>query len=151
MNYTIRPACEGDIAAIYEIEQSCFTMPHTISQLTSCLDSSRHIFPAAVSDTGEVLGYVEMSYIIDEGYISNVAVKDACRGCGIASAIMDYLISEAEKLSLSFITLEVRESNAPAIGLYLKKGFEKVAVQNNCYSQPKENAVIMTRFLKSEV
>ena len=38
--------------------------------------------------------------------------------------------------------LEVRESNAAAISLYQKTGFEKIGVRKNFYSDPKESAVI---------
>ena len=50
------------------------------------------------------------------------------------------------KNSLCFITLEVRESNAAAISLYSNFGFIKAGERKNYYSDPTENAVIMTKY-----
>ena len=51
----------------------------------------------------------------------------------------------ARELSLSFVSLEVRESNYKAISLYEKLGFEKEGLRKNFYENPKENALIMTK------
>ena len=42
------------------------------------------------------------------------------------------------------MTLEVRESNTPAIGLYRKLGFEEVGRRKGYYTNPKEDAILMT-------
>jgi len=55
------------------------------------------------------------------------------------------MISHAK--GLSFLTLEVRESNVAAAALYEKMGFQRVGVRKNFYSAPQENAVLMTRYL----
>jgi ribosomal-protein-alanine N-acetyltransferase len=47
---------------------------------------------------------------------------------------------------LSFVTLEVRAGNAPAIALYEKHGFQRVGLRRNYYERPKEDALIMTKF-----
>jgi ribosomal-protein-alanine N-acetyltransferase len=55
----------------------------------------------------------------------------------------------ATEKELSFITLEVRESNESAINFYDSQGFEKIAVRKNYYSNPIENAVLMTKYYKA--
>jgi hypothetical protein len=47
-----------------------------------------------------------------------------------------------------FITLEVRESNLPAIELYEKSGFERMGIRKNFYSNPAENAIVMRKRMK---
>ena len=53
-------------------------------------------------------------------------------------------------LDLAFLTLEVRKSNAPAIALYAKHGFQEVGCRKHYYEKPKEDALLMTLFLKKE-
>ena len=102
-----------------------------------------------MAEAGEsVLGYVGMMFVLDEGYISNVAVSPEHRRQGIASALIGELLRRAEELRLSFVTLEVRESNAPAIALYERFGFAPVGRRKGYYDAPKEDAILMTRFLK---
>ena len=86
--------------------------------------------------------------LLDEGYISNVAVHPDARRQGIGDALIDALAAKAAELELAFLTLEVRESNAPAIALYAKHGFHPVGKRKNYYDAPKEDAVLMTCYLK---
>ena len=60
------------------------------------------------------------------------------------------MIERSNELNLSFVTLEVRESNDPAKMLYAKHGFEVVGLRKNYYTKPKENAVLMTVYLKGD-
>lgn len=64
---------------------------------------------------------------------------------GIAQLLMGKLWEYAEEFA-AFVTLEVRESNLPAISLYEKLGYERVGLRKNFYSSPVENAVLMTKF-----
>ena len=91
-----------------------------------------------------MLGYAGLHVVLDEGYIANVAVEEAARRHGVAGALLDVYCRFGQQ-HLSFLTLEVRESNKAAIGLYLKHGFEEVARRKSFYSDPKEDAIIMTR------
>ena len=88
-----------------------------------------------------------MMYVLDEGYISNVAVSPAYRRQGIADKLISQLLKSAEDKELTFVTLEVRQSNIPAISLYEKNGFIKVGQRKNYYDLPKEDAILMTKFL----
>ncbi len=136
------------INGIEAIERQCFSLPWSRQALISQLPDSMHVFIAAVNEQDAVLGYVGMMYVLDEGYISNVAVSPSCRRQGIADALIDTLVCKAEEKQLSFVTLEVRESNTAAISLYKKHGFTEVGLRKNYYEKPTENAILMTRFLK---
>ena len=82
--------------------------------------------------------------MLDEGYIDNIAVEPDARRHGVASALLD-VFCRFGAANLAFLTLEVRASNTPAIGLYEKHGFRRVGVRPNYYQSPKEDAIIMTR------
>ena len=59
------------------------------------------------------------------------------------------LLKEGEDRGVRAFTLEVRESNLAALALYQKIGFEECGVRKNFYDFPKENAVIMWKYLQS--
>ena len=138
----IRDACEEDIESIAGIERECFSMPWTPEQLRSQLRPG-HVFLAACED-GEVVGYAGLCYVLDEGYISNVATAPGYRRRGTAAALLLRLEERARALGLAFLTLEVRESNLPARALYAKLGYAAVGCRRNYYQNPREDAILMT-------
>lgn len=146
MDYTILDAAARHLPQVERLEQVCFSVPWTEAQLRAQLPDDRHVFLVAERG-GEVLGYVGLMYVLDEGYISNVAVSPDCRRQGIGAALIAELIRRAGQLELAFLTLEARASNAPAIRLYEKMGFQQVGRRKNYYQRPEENAILMTLFL----
>lgn len=142
---TIVPMAERHLAALAEIEKACFHAPWSESMLREEL--GKGIFLVAERD-GQAVGYVGCQTVLDEGYITNVAVSPDARRQGIARALIAKLTDEARAAGLAFVTLEVRASNAPAIALYEGAGFGRVGVRKNFYTVPTEDAVLMTLFLK---
>ena len=149
MEYAIRDVGPDDIPQIVEVEKRCFSLPWTAEQLAGQIKDAQHEFIAAISPDGTVLGYVGMMYVLDEGYISNVATDLPWRRQGIADALIGRLCAICEGLRLSFVSLEVRAGNAPAVALYEKHGFAPVGLRKNYYERPREDAVIMTKFFES--
>ena len=129
---------------VEELEKRCFSLPWTWEMLMSQLPDDEHEFLAAVDESGKLLGYVGMMTVLDEGYISNVAVEPGSRRQGIGEALIRDLLERCRMRQLSFVTLEVREHNEPAIALYSKLGFVPVGLRKNYYEAPKENALLMT-------
>ena len=71
---------------------------------------------------------------------------------GIVSVPDERLLKLKEMCAdASFITLEVRESNNAAIRLYEKLGYKEVGRRKNFYSDPTENAILMTMFFNGDV
>ncbi len=139
------------ISDIELIEQECFSIPWTREQLAAQMNDSTHIFLAAEDSPGHAVAYVGLMYVLDEGYISNIAVSSDHRREGIADKLLDELKTRAEAKKLSFLTLEVRLSNLPAQNLYKKHGYVEVGRRKNYYSLPKEDAVLMTYFLSEDI
>ena len=146
MEYAIRDVGPDDIPQIVEVEKRCFSLPWTAEQLAAQIKNAQHEFIAAISPDGTVLGYVGMMYVLDEGYISNVATDLPWRRQGIADALIGRLCAICEGLRLSFVSLEVRAGNASAVALYEKHGFAPVGLRKNYYERPREDAVIMTKY-----
>ena len=132
------------------IEDNCFSHPLSESNLLNSLENGRYCFLGFKIDA-KIVGYISVFITEDEAYINNIAVLDEFRKQKIASNLLDQMIQYVKSVKCSFITLEVRESNLPAISLYKKFGFENVAIRKNYYDKPIENAIIMTKYLeKSE-
>ena len=132
---------------IEALEKQCFSMPWTWEQLMSQLPDDGHEFLAA-EEEGKVLGYVGMMTVLDEGYISNVAVAPEHRRRHVSDALLDALEARGRALGLAFLTLEVRESNAPAAALYAKHGYLEAGRRKNYYEKPREDALLLTRRLE---
>ena len=145
MDYQILDAEASMLSQIECLERQCFSMPWTKEQLQSQLKDERHEFLAALDPEGKLLGYVGMIFVLDEGYISNVAVEPECRLQGVGDALIDALLARCEKHALAFVTLEVREGNLPAQALYAKHGFVPVGRRKGYYERPKEDAILMTK------
>lgn len=135
----------GHLDDVYIIETECFSHPWSKQSLEEELNNETSLFLVA-KEENEVIGYIGMSIVIDEGYIFNVAVRESYRNKGVATALINELVTYGKKNNFSFITLEVRESNLPAISLYSKFGFIKAGERKDYYSNPKENAILMTKY-----
>lgn len=142
-NLTIVTMAEAHLTALAEIEQCCFAHPWSEQGLRDELGHG--LFWVALQ--GDVVcGYIGCQTVLDEGYITNVAVHPDCRRRGVAQALLAAL--HAQAAALAFITLEVRQSNAAAIALYTQAGYQPVGARKGFYSHPTEDALLMTKFLK---
>lgn len=121
------------------IEKECFSAPWSEESFKSAENTRFYVY----FENETPLGYVGIYSILDEGYITNIAVLKKERKKGIATALLNELIKSENELS--FISLEVRESNAAAISLYTKFNFKKEGVRKAFYSNPKEDGLILTR------
>ena len=89
------------------------------------------------------LMYTELEETVD---IGDIIVEEEERNKGIASCLMDYMLSDIKE-SVKLLTLEVRKSNTPAIQLYKKFGFEVVYIRKKYYLDG-EDAYLMGRRLR---
>lgn len=142
----IADAAQKHISMIEAIERDSFSAPWTEEMLRSQLRSDSHVFLVAL-EGDDVVGYIGMMFVLDEGYISNVAVRPDRRGRGVGSGLVAAMVKRCREKRLAFVTLEVRESNSAARRIYSAQGFADVGVRKNYYERPTEDAVLMTLFL----
>lgn len=138
----IRKMQQSDLAQICEIEKENFSLPWSEKSFSESMERTDTVFLTALAD-GEVAGYIGCYCIAGTGEITNVAVKDSYRRKGIGGMLLERLYEEGAMLDTQEYFLEVRESNEPAIGLYMRQGFVKEGIRKNFYEKPVENAVIM--------
>ena len=138
----IREFTLGDQKAIALLEEECFFEPWSEKAILESHGNSTLFL--LFEEENKVLGYVGLQIVLDEGYITNVAVTKSARKRGVGSALISQLKEVAKEKGLIFISLEVRESNTAAIALYEKQGFKTVGKRKNFYSHPTEDGLIMT-------
>ena len=143
-NVLIVPLQKKHIPDMAQLERECFSSPWSEEMIEEEFSNKCAVYVAAECD-GEFCGYAGLHKILDEGYITNVAVASGFRRCGIARKLIETLIGSLP--DLSFVTLEVRVSNHPAIELYKSLGFCEAGVRKNYYTKPCEDAYLMTKLL----
>ncbi|MCH5201799.1 MAG: ribosomal protein S18-alanine N-acetyltransferase [Oscillospiraceae bacterium] len=136
---------EANISAVKQIEDECFSNPWSFESLNAELSKVGACFYVAELN-GEAAGYIGFNMVLDEGYIANIAVKEKFRRQGVGRKLLQKVIETAVKNNLSFVSLEVRESNISAIGLYKEFGFTQQGIRKNFYRNPQENGLILTKF-----
>ena len=140
---TLVPLTEEMLPRVLELEKLCFSVPWSRDAFLPELRDPACCWLAALAD-GEVAGYAGMRTVLDEGYISNVAVSPALRKRGVGMALVQALQREGKTRGLSFLTLEVRVGNREARRLYERAGFREVGLRPGYYEKPREDALLMT-------
>lgn len=145
MHVRIVPMNADHLDEVAELERICFSTPWSRNMLAEELDNMLSAFLVALDDRDRVVGYAGVQVILDEGYITNIAVRPECRRQGIAAKLLQVFMDFAKANQLSFLTLEVRASNYDAIALYGSRGFRSMGRRKNYYEHPREDALIMTK------
>lgn len=143
----IREMTTADIIHATEIEKLCFAHPWSEQSIESEMSGENSVFLMAFDDD-KAVGYVGLSAVLDEGYMGNLAVVTEYRRNGVGRALMKELLRICKEKDFAFVTLEVRESNIPAVNLYDSLGFDRVGMRKNYYKEPLENALLMTKYFK---
>ena len=141
----LRPAELKDVEAIAEMEKICFATPWTADAIHKEIASNPIAHYIVGEIDGQVVGYVGFWQILDEGHITNVAVRPEFRGNHIGSALIAIMIEVGTSLGLTRYTLEVRSSNEPAKALYRNFNFKEAGLRKGYYEDNGEDAVIMWR------
>lgn len=139
---TVRGMRHDDLSQITEVEKACFSLPWSKESFEAELHNELAYYQCAEKD-GVILGYMGMWRVLDECHITNVAVLPEYRKMGIASMLINKMVEICKCSEITTMTLEVRESNFPAINLYEKFGFIPTGKRPKYYMKPVEDAIIM--------
>ncbi len=141
----VLPMNTTHIPVLAALEAACFSDPWSARALTEELTNPTAVFLVAV-EGDRVLGYGGMHHLVDEGFITNIAVDPAARRQGVARRLLAALTEYGTANGLYRLTLEVRVSNVPAIALYEGAGFVKDGERPGFYSHPAEAAGIYSYY-----
>jgi ribosomal-protein-alanine N-acetyltransferase len=144
VNVQLRRLETHDLDAVETIERESYPTPWSRSMFDAELRKPSSLALGAFT-ADELLGYAFVSRYVDAWHVMNVAVANAYRRRGIASALLERLFDVTATDPKRGYTLEVRVSNTGAIRLYEQLGFEARGVRRGYYTDNREDALIMWR------
>ena len=139
---TFRRMTPADAAMVEKVERMCFSMPWSRESFWEEAAQEAAYYLLALDD-GEVIGYVGVWLLGEEGHITNVAVAPEMRRRGVGASLLAELMRIALGRSVHSMTLEVRPSNEAALALYKKFGFRSVGRRPHYYTDNAEDAEIL--------
>ena len=138
--FTVSTDCKAQ--EIFELEKECFSGEcWSLSLIEKDMSYSSYF---VAKHQNEVVGYICVSYVLDEAELTRIAVKKTYRRCGIATLLVEFSKEFLLQKGCKTFILEVRSSNLPAQALYRTMGFDTYAVRKNYYHSPNEDAVLMS-------
>ena len=116
--FCIRRMREEDLADVARLEKEIFSDPWSENAIRESMEQSQTLLLSALED-GVLVGYLIVYYVLEDGEIARIAVESDFRRNGVASRLS-------------------------AKAFYKKKGFVLDGVRKNYYTNPTENAILMS-------
>lgn len=132
-----------DLPQAAALEAACFGTDAWSEQGFAQALSDKNALYLSCVEGERLIGCCGIWQSFEEGDITNVAVEEGSRRKGCARRLLQELMRRAALRGVENFTLEVRESNLPAVRLYESLGFAAEGVRRNFYRNPAENALIM--------
>jgi len=145
VNVVLRPLERDDLDVVEAIERESYPTPWSRSMFDAELRKPSSLAIGAFAERDELVGYAFVSRYVDAWHVMNVAVANAYRRRGIASALLERMFEVTATDPRRGYTLEVRVSNTGAIRLYEQLGFEPRGIRRGYYTDNREDALIMWR------
>lgn len=141
-----RLSASADLDAVLAIEEATFNNPTTREWYEGELKRPEvcHIYVLRTPEE-RVAAFCAFWLVGDQAHINQFAVWPQLRRRGLGLQLLEAVIAEAAHLGAVEITLEVRESNTPALQLYERAGFVRDGVRKNYYTKPVEDAWLLIR------
>lgn len=140
---TIREMKLSDIIQVLDVERASFATPWTTDVFYQELIDNKHAHYFVMDLDGIVVGYIGIWIVIDDAQITNVAILPNYRGNKLGEKLFGYTVQYAVEMGVKRLSLEVRESNYPAQGLYKKFGLVPGGIRKNYYTDNQEDAIVM--------
>lgn len=137
----MKPAHVAQVAAL---ENICFSDPWSVRSIASELENPLSLWLVAL-DGEKVAAYIGSQSVLDEADMMNLAVAPLYRRQGVGERLVLALVDRLRSRGVCRLSLEVRNSNTPALALYTKLGFRQVGLRPNYYLEPREDARILRK------
>ncbi|GHD15556.1 ribosomal protein S18-alanine N-acetyltransferase [Tianweitania populi] len=143
-----------DCHAIARLHEEDFGRPWSAEEFESLLTQDT-VFGFAVREVGNprlgLVGFVLARLAAGEGEILTIAVARTRRRLGLGRTLMDAVLRRLHSDRAEELFLEVDETNAAAIALYKRLGFNEVARRPGYYEhegRKRSDAIVMRRELR---
>lgn len=136
----------SELDAVLAIEAASFHHPTTREWYESELQRPDVCFVYLIRAPGHaVAGFCAFWKVVDQIHINNLAIRPELRRQGLGARLLAHVLEEAAALGAPHATLEVRRSNDAARRLYERAGFRLSGVRTGYYTNPIEDALILSR------
>lgn len=145
-NIRLRRMTSLDLPEVLAIERRSFPNPWPPATFEGEIQNLglSHPVVAVDEEADRVAGYIIYWVIRDEAQINNIAVHPDYRRRRIAENMLRRVLDALKNEGIQFVTLEVRAGNAGARALYDKLGFKPIGLRKEYYTNPVEDAVVMS-------
>lgn len=133
-----------DAVELSYLELEIFSSPWSGASFRNCLELATVEGEAAIID-GEIIGYLIVQCVYDEGHILNLAVRPDYRRRGVAKILLKRFLEHVKKRNVSLMYLEVRVGNRAAQGLYFGFSFAPVSVRKKYYPDGEDALILMRK------
>lgn len=140
---SFEPMQQEDLEWVASQDMELYPFPWTVGNFSDSMEAGYGCW--RMSEQGLPVGYAVLMMVIDEAHILNISVTRACQGRGLGRRLLDHLARVAWQAGARQLLLEVRPSNASALALYEKRGFEVIGRRKGYYPAPggREDAIVM--------
>jgi len=150
IKFHIEQMTREHLQQVHNIECECFAVPWSYQSFELEMTNPLAIYIVAMCGA-EIVGFAGMHHVVDEGHITNIAVREQWRKQGIGDALVRGLCDIAVAKGIDGMVLEVRMGNAAAQRLYGRHGFVFAGIRKNYYVDTKEDAIVMWKIFKPGV
>lgn len=144
---TIRAMTRDDVRAVAAIEWDLFEHDPWSEELFHAeldeVPATREVVVAV--EGGDIVGYASLRFVGSEGDVNTVAVAADHQGRGIGGELMTWLLDAARAHGVGHLFLEVRSDNATALGMYERRGFERIDRRRDYYGSGIDALVLRKR------
>ncbi len=143
-NLVIEPMRVTDLDEVMEIEHYSFPTPWSREAYRYDLERNprSRFYCAFTTPERKLAGYIGSWFVMDECHVGTIATAKEFRGRGVAKRLLVHSANVALSEGLSYVILEVRMNNIPAINLYRSLGFVQAGIRRGYYSDTGEDAIL---------
>ena len=149
MDVNVRELTANDLTAAALIERACLAEPWSVDALKQSL-ATPQFFAFVLEADGETAGYVCGTSLFEDAELMRIAVLEKFRGKGFGRLLMERFLEVSLARGAERVFLEVRASNAAALGLYQSVGFMKNRLRKRYYPDGEDALEMMKSFLENE-
>ncbi len=143
--HVVRPATPEDLRALRALEVESPSAAHwpESAYLDIFLSGAPRRIALLIEDENSALcGFVIARLGSEDCELENIAVAPGSQRRGAGAMLLRWLTAAAREQGAQSISLEVRDSNTAARGLYEACGFSEVGRRAGYYSGPEEDAIV---------
>lgn len=144
---TMVPMQSANLTAIESIERDCYEFPWTIGNFRDSIEAGYACWE--YRENAQLIGYAVMMMAVDEAHLLNLTIASAHQRRGHGSRLLEALFNSARRAGANAMLLEVRPSNAGALAMYAREGFERIGARRGYYPalRGREDALVLRRAL----